>query len=164
MVNTSILLLSLALNYKSLGGVIKQSCPPGWRDYSAVDNLGCVQFVQEQLTWDQAAAECWSRDQGHLVSIVTDYQRIHLGQTLFLEDLSHHYWWVGATDRNSEGVWRWAHGCEEVDVSGWKDTEPAGGILENCAVQGGDNYHWRDVDCGLDMLEDLPIYAICQIN
>merc|ERR1719184_698039 len=135
MINTNIILLSLAVFHRSQGGVIEQNCPPGWRDFSHVDNLGCVQFVQKQLSWDQAAAECWTRDQGHLVSVVTDYQRIYLGQTLFLEDLSHHHWWVGATDRNSEGVWRRSYGCEEVDMSGWRDTEPAGGILENVTVK-----------------------------
>ena len=27
--------------------------------------------------------------------------------------LSHHFWWLGARDRKSEGLWRWSYHCQE---------------------------------------------------
>eukprot|EP00092_Neocalanus_flemingeri_P103379 GFUD01132289.1.p1 GENE.GFUD01132289.1~~GFUD01132289.1.p1 ORF type:complete len:168 (+),score=32.40 GFUD01132289.1:32-535(+) len=141
-----------------------RSCPAGWRDAHSADHLGCILLVKEQLSWDEAAARCWNNQNSHLVSLTTEHQRTYLGQIIYLEDLHHHYWWVGATDRNTEGRWRWSYSCEEVGGLGWRQSEPAGGILENCAVQSGKDYQWEDCDCNADMFGDLPIYAICQLN
>ena len=158
-----LLMVMSIISAKTVSENTTATCPQGWRDLSSVDNLGCVLFVKQQLTWDEAAAECWKQEESHLVSVATDYQREYLGQTLYLEDLAHHPWWVGATDRNREGRWTWSHDCGEVGEFGWRQAEPGGGIEENCAVQSGIECEWSDLDCNENMFGDLPIFAICQI-
>merc|ERR1712215_165520 len=157
----SITYLASLISFSSCSNI---TCPYGWKDATFVDDLGCVLLIRLQLNWDEAAAACWMNNESHLVNIHTDYQRTYLGQVIYLEDIPHHYWWVGATDRNSEGLWRWSNSGEELEVSGWREGQPNGEILENCAVQSGNDYHWDDCQCTDEMYNGLPIYAICQIN
>merc|ERR1712215_482011 len=128
----SITYLASLISFSSCSNI---TCPYGWKDATFVDDLGCVLLIRLQLNWDEAAAACWMNNESHLVNIHTDYQRTYLGQVIYLE---------------------------EVGVSGWREGQPNGEILENCAVQSGNDYKWDDSHCADEMYNGLPIYAICQ--
>ena len=64
-------------------------------------------------------------------------------------------WWVGLTDRDEDGVYRWLHsGTEMVNTTWWRDQEPDGtGDCVNIAGVGG----LQDDMCDAQPTPDMPI-------
>lgn len=53
-------------------------------------------------------------------------------------------YWIGATDAESEGDWKWENGESFGAYSNWAEGEPGGGAKENCAAIARDSGLWRD--------------------
>ena len=59
--------------------------------------------------------------------------------------------WLGGTDREEEGVWRWATTGEVLSYTSWSGDEPnneLGG--EHCMSQGPNPDGWNDVRCNVE--------------
>ena len=102
-------------------------------------------------SWEQAEALCESMG-GHLVSITdSDEQNTVVG---LLSGCPLGVYYIGATDAESEGVWKWVTG-ESVSYNNWDKSggnEPDGGTAENCSTIMGKNYspnkvigEWADI-------------------
>ena len=66
-------------------------------------------------------------------------------------------WWLGATDRGREGDWIWMKSLKPVGDFVWWQTQPNGGLAENCM--------YTTVDSGIgfwDIACDETYYAVCQ--
>ena len=71
------------------------------------------------------------------------------GENNFLRDLASLqalHFWIGATDSDTEGDWRWSDGTE-VNKTFWTGSEPNGGSAENCVVWGVKAQWWFDITC-----------------
>ncbi|KAM9142550.1 C-type lectin domain family 4 member K-like [Pangshura tecta] len=89
----------------------------GWRFYGG--NL--YYFSQERKSWDEAERVCVSQD-SHLTSVSSQAEQEFLSKEA--QGDAH---WIGLTDRQTEGSWRWADGTEyRADASRgfWMENQP----------------------------------------
>ncbi len=106
-------------------------------------------------TWVEAQAQCQERG-GELASITSEdealaFQRATLG-------LQWTTWWLGLSDRETEGEFVWAD-AEPVTFAPWSEGEPNdSGGREDCAQVVPWNGRWNDLDCA----RTLPF--VCQVR
>ncbi|XP_052695545.1 uncharacterized protein LOC128173917 [Crassostrea angulata] len=62
--------------------------------------------------------------------------------------------WIGLTDQETEGTWRWSHSHSAPQNPQWLDGRPDGGTAENCAMLYSGR--WDDFSCHDTM------YFICE--
>ena len=102
-------------------------------------------FYDSPATWYEAKLIC-EQLEGHLVTITS------ADENAFVKDMIGDYsCWIGATDRDSEGTWKWVTG-EAVSYKNWKDGQPdnnTGGNegSENFAHIWENSNMWND-NCG----------------
>merc|ERR1712037_664165 len=127
------------------------------------ENLDDIENAVEELTWEEAAENCWTNYKAHLVEIKNEEQQDFLRTILGLfPDDDVYGWWIGATDLNREGSWYWAHSLESMEYSGWFPGEPNNYLGdENCALIWSNEVpnrksFWNDYHCSYDS------YSICQ--
>ena len=72
--------------------------------------------------------------------------------------------WLGITDRHSEGNWVLESTGKSVVYTNWNYGEPnnAGRSGENCVFING-NYKWNDIDCNDKPGGDLIGTALCEM-
>ncbi|KAF4086568.1 hypothetical protein AMELA_G00084870 [Ameiurus melas] len=112
---------------------------PGWKYFSS-----SIYYIStEKKSWSESRHDCQGRG-ADLVIINSreeqDFVEVwRRGKTA----------WIGANDRDSEGVWKWLDGTA-VTNGFWRQGEPNNVGDEDCAVSG---YHsdpnWIDVSCNL---------------
>ncbi|XP_020656069.3 hepatic lectin isoform X2 [Pogona vitticeps] len=100
------------------------SCPRGWEK----EEENCYYFSKEKKNWTDAQWDCINR-QSHLVSIWTDQE-----QGFVKDRLNNEIHWLGMTDLEEEGKWRWAEGDLLVSTAFWKIREPKKGAGKNCGI------------------------------
>lgn len=92
------------------------------------------------ITWEDAQAYCVSLG-GHLATST------NIGKNSFLTRLSRNKRvWLGATDKETEGVWKWVTG-EDWDFTNWAENMPdnAGGDEHYLHLNFGFMGQWNDV-------------------
>ena len=62
--------------------------------------------------------------------------------------------WIGATDQQVEGSFRWASLPEVAPVlhTNWAANEPDGGTAENCVIMTSHTGFWRDEPCDMNKI------------
>eukprot|EP00058_Branchiostoma_floridae_P004014 XP_002589502.1 hypothetical protein BRAFLDRAFT_88361 [Branchiostoma floridae] len=114
------------------------------------------------LNYDQAQATCVSNG-GHLAHIKSSRQQSVLANMATLTAGWGSDYWIGLTDRQSEGIWRWTDGTG-LNYRNWAEGEPTNGNAvdgeQDCVALWGDyGYtHWDDRQCG------HWLYFICQTD
>lgn len=95
-------------------------------------------------TWPEAKADCEARG-GHLATSTSE------DKNNFIAALAEEYGtnrrlWLGGTDEEQEGLWRWITG-EDWDYTNWNDGEPnnAGGNEEALEINFGSHGKWNDL-------------------
>ncbi|XP_041036068.1 C-type lectin domain family 17, member A-like [Carcharodon carcharias] len=108
-------------------------CPSGWK----IHNQHCYRFSTDTVNWDSAKQQCESQT-SHLIIINTEQEQNSL------ENNPGDYW-IGLTDRESEGNWKWVDGTP-VSFTRWDQGEPNNwNGHENCAIiRSG---CWNDFRC-----------------
>ena len=101
------------------------------------------QFFEEQLTWKEAKQKCEELG-GHLLTITSKEE-----QDFILSSSKHNAnikYWLGATDEETEGDWKWITG-ESFDYVNWNDNQPDNKDgLEDYLVLNEElwNFGWND--------------------
>ncbi|XP_060066710.1 C-type mannose receptor 2-like [Ylistrum balloti] len=114
----------------------------------------CLFLLKRKLTWNDAQSNC-SSGGGRLVQIQYQAKQDFLYNTLTAMKWTDWGVWIGATDHDSEGTWKWTDGTN-LTYGFWHPGEgPAHGFLfskagfEDCALMRlDDSGRWRDYDCG----------------
>ncbi|XP_030421293.1 C-type lectin domain family 4 member F-like isoform X2 [Gopherus evgoodei] len=127
----------------------------GWRFYGG--NL--YYFSQEKKSFDEAEQFCVSQD-SHLTSVSSQAEQEFLSNETKGEDH-----WIGLTDRETEGSWRWVDGTEyRADASRgfWEENQPdnwhqeTGGREDCVEIRTMELKWWNDANC------TLPSRWICK--
>ncbi|XP_033763491.1 low affinity immunoglobulin epsilon Fc receptor-like [Pecten maximus] len=107
----------------------------------------CLRFVKGDKSWNDANSECM-RQGGLLLQIHSQQD-----QDFIFESLKSLHWsdagvWIGATDRDSEGHWKWSDGSPVI-YSHWNTGEGQqhSANNENCAMVNVDDGMWYDYGC-----------------
>ncbi|XP_067460391.1 CD209 antigen-like protein C isoform X2 [Thunnus thynnus] len=108
--------------------VQKKTCPAGWRMFGC----SCYFLSSESGSWSRGRQDC--REKGaDLVVIDSTEEQTFLSTFTEVETWS----WIGLTDRDKEGTWKWIDGTP-LTFSYWETNEPNNG--------GGDP-KWGEEDC-----------------
>ncbi|XP_043935080.1 CD209 antigen-like [Protopterus annectens] len=123
-------------------GTQVKCCPPQWELF----RLHCYYFSAESKDWFDAQAHCKSLSADLVVIKSKEEQEFtQLART----DHSRFYW-IGMTDKDTEGSWRWVDGTPCNSASGnpvfWHSNQPNNIGNEDCAVMYPDAT-WHDYSC-----------------
>ncbi|WP_052566686.1 lectin-like protein [Candidatus Magnetobacterium casense] len=116
-------------------------------------NNHTYQRIDQQMKWADAKAYCESLG-GYLATVTSDSENKFLIDKLlpadFFDSVNNSYW-VGATDVETEGTWKWIT-AEKWDFTAWGSGEPnSDGGEEDCLMYyskyGNTNNLWNDGSC-----------------
>ncbi|XP_006874385.1 PREDICTED: C-type lectin domain family 17, member A [Chrysochloris asiatica] len=124
---------------------LKMTCPKDWLPFEDK----CYYFSKSTKTWDIARKFC-QENYSHLVIISSKAEQVFVANA---QDSSKVYW-LGLTDKNREGDWRWLDGTPAT-LTFWNSEEPNNHQEEDCASMnvGGS---WNDFSC------DKTLHWICE--
>ncbi|KAF1382915.1 hypothetical protein PFLUV_G00148780 [Perca fluviatilis] len=79
----------------------KKTCPAGWRMFSS----SCYLLSAEKGSWEKGGQDC--RERGADLVVIESSEE----QTLLSDFIKKDTWyWIGLTDRDEEGTWKWVDG------------------------------------------------------
>ncbi|XP_037543076.1 CD209 antigen-like protein E [Nematolebias whitei] len=119
----------------------KKTCPAGWKMFS----YSCYFFSSTSASWDQGREDCRTRGADLVVVNDADEQE-------FISIFSNKIYWIGLTDKETEGSWEWVDGTP-LDVTYWASGQPDDGGgnpkwgKEDCAQNGYHEKMWNDLSC-----------------
>ncbi|XP_071338318.1 CD209 antigen-like protein E [Trachinotus anak] len=128
-----------------------KTCPTGWRMFSCT----CYFFSTESGSWEKGREDCRAKG-ADLVVIDSPEQRT------FLAGLISKPTWIGLTDREEEGIWKWVDGTP-LKLTYWEKNQPDNGGgdpqygEEDCAhIRTLEDTNWNDLSC------DSSLQWICE--
>ncbi|XP_076109262.1 perlucin-like protein [Mytilus galloprovincialis] len=118
-----------------------EKCPDGWKKYKE----HCYFFSPDSKTWHNAANQCKSM-RGYLVQITDSAENSWVLDILKISTKHRHGSWIGASDLEKEGDWRWINDSSKVRYSQWHPGQPSNyGNREDCGhFASGYGYEWND--------------------
>ncbi|XP_045207888.2 CD209 antigen-like protein A [Mercenaria mercenaria] len=118
------------------------SCPDGWTSHGAK----CYHFSHDEESLPVAALVCQQMG-GTLAEIETAEENVYLTSEV---KLLKNYFWIGLTDVQEEGVWRWYTSKRLLTSTGFSSWAPGRpdnvGGKENCGQIRPDGL-WGDTTC-----------------
>ncbi|XP_056366532.1 hepatic lectin-like isoform X2 [Oenanthe melanoleuca] len=110
---------------------------PEWEYFSG----HCYYFSLARTSWERALEQC--RERGAGLAVVGSF-----AEQFLMSRTRNERFWIGLSDRNSEGNWEWVDGTDYTSAfTFWKEGEPNdSGRNEDCAhlwISG----KWNDVHC-----------------
>ncbi|KAM9335516.1 C-type lectin domain family 10 member A-like [Symphorus nematophorus] len=136
---------------KSLSKQVK-TCPIGWRMFSC----SCYLLSSNLGTWDEGRTDCRNRGAD---LVVIDSHKEQMFLSAILSELTNKHAWIGLSDREKEGTWKWIDGTPKGPTYWAKDQPDNGGgdprfPDEDCAYMYTSTSHytlWNDVSCKLSL-------------
>ncbi|XP_074551399.1 C-type lectin domain family 4 member E-like [Halichoeres trimaculatus] len=122
----------------------KKTCPPGWKMFGC----SCYLFSTQKKSWEKSRQDCRAR--GADLVVIESFK-----EQEFLVNSIKAYSWIGLSDRDNEGTWKWTDGAP-LTLQFWWDGQPdnGGGHLdlgeEDCAhLRAGESKekNWNDLRC-----------------
>ncbi|XP_077183437.1 C-type lectin domain family 17, member A-like isoform X2 [Paroedura picta] len=122
------------------------ACPPKWR---ARENA-CYYFSSNTKTWSESLSYCAGQS-AHLASVESDEEQAFLRDSISTKGTH----WLGTTDIERDGKWRWSEDDKLVTISFWDIGEPKKGYNKDCGIM-YPNGSWAADACS------LPYHWICK--
>jgi len=130
---------------------------------------GCYYIPPEtNIDWIHASAICSLDYKGYLSEITDPQEQANIAGLIHRTDpKSTYYYYIGATDSQQEGNFRWMTSGNYVAYSNWNPGEPnnhAGS--QNCAFLHpySNLCKWDDVGCEARTVFSSPLKAVCEAN
>ncbi|KAI4883726.1 hypothetical protein NFI96_031406 [Prochilodus magdalenae] len=125
---------------------LEEANKQGWRYF----NSSIYYITTEEKSWSESRQDCRERE-ADLV-IITSREE----QEFLFRVYGDHEAWIGLTDTETEGVWKWVDGAKPT-TSFWSAEEPNSYGDEDCAITGIRFVEsWADYPC------KLPLVGICK--
>ncbi|XP_030614167.1 CD209 antigen-like protein E [Archocentrus centrarchus] len=125
----------------------KKTCPAGWRKFSR----SCYLLSQSSDSWDAGRNKC--RERGADLAVIDSAE-----EQDFLATFTQRPTWIGLTDTQEEGKWKWVDGTP-LTLKYWAPHQPDNGGgdpkwgEEDCAqIRTLENTLWNDLSCGSSLL------------
>uniref|UniRef100_A0AAQ4RCF9 C-type lectin domain-containing protein n=1 Tax=Gasterosteus aculeatus aculeatus TaxID=481459 RepID=A0AAQ4RCF9_GASAC len=125
----------------------KKTCPEGWTMFRG----SCYLLSTRDDSWENGRKDC--RDQGADLVIIDS-----LEEQKFLSSINRRRSWIGLSDKDIEGTWKWIDGTPLTAAYWYRDAnvvEPNNGgggstVEEDCAEMNPDlktQNSWNDLPC-----------------
>jgi len=159
-------LLPIFIALFSFGQIMAKSCPVGKNNVFSIGS-GCYAFDKTSRTFYSAQQYCTtifgSNQRGKIYEPRSQLQQNEVLSKWneIYPDGYHH--WLGISDVQSEGVWKYVSDNQEVTFNSWRKKktgdEPDGGSRVNCAYQQqfSNGPNWYDLRCWSGS------YTICEL-
>uniref|UniRef100_A0A3Q0T3Q8 C-type lectin domain-containing protein n=1 Tax=Amphilophus citrinellus TaxID=61819 RepID=A0A3Q0T3Q8_AMPCI len=147
-----IVMLQIKLTYVSLSNkwliflfdvFPEKTCPAGWKMFSC----SCYLLSQSSDSWDAGRNKC--RERGADLAVIDSAE-----EQDFLATFTQRPTWIGLTDTQEEGKWKWVDGTP-LTLKYWAPHQPDNGGgdpkwgEEDCAqIRTLENTLWNDLSCG----------------
>ncbi|XP_034549006.1 CD209 antigen-like protein E [Notolabrus celidotus] len=105
---------------------LKKTCPSGWKMFSC----SCYLFSTQKKSWEESRESC--RAEGADLVVIESFE-----EQEFLTDNIKDNSWIGLSDRDNEGAWKWTDDTP-LTQKFWRHEQPDNG--------GGDP-QWGEEDC-----------------
>ncbi|XP_053382474.1 perlucin-like protein isoform X2 [Mercenaria mercenaria] len=117
-------------------------CPDGWVTFQG----SCYLFSQAEVNFLDAEVLC-SQTGGHLVRVESEQENNFLKH--YMKQLKNAHYWMGLSDMDQEGTFKWYGTNDVVSFTDWISGEPSnGGGTEHCVhFYHGHSYSWNDAQC-----------------
>ncbi|XP_077946977.1 C-type lectin domain family 4 member E-like isoform X1 [Gasterosteus aculeatus] len=116
----------------------KKTCPEGWTMF----RCSCYLLSTRDGSWENGRKDC--RDKGADLVIIDS-----LEEQEFLSNFTTSRSWIGLSDKDIEGTWKWIDGTP-LTAAYWYRTGTSPRSVENCAqIQPDQNPQnsWNDLSC-----------------
>ncbi|CAL8279786.1 unnamed protein product [Boreogadus saida] len=116
----------------------QQCCPDGWVKFGCK----CYKTSDTHQSWNKSREFC--------VSHGADLVMVDSKEEMDFISWYRLYFWLGATDEASEGMWRWVDGTVlSLDDPSWSGGGPQGGGDKNCLGRASEQNQlkWADRSC-----------------
>ncbi|XP_036924061.1 C-type lectin domain family 4 member E [Sturnira hondurensis] len=139
--------------YSDGSGSVRNCCPSRWVHFQS----SCYFFSTNTMTWSASVKNC-SNMGGHLVVINTQEEQ----EFLFHEKPEKREYYIGLTDKVTDGQWKWVDGTPFMkSLSFWDVGEPNNlATVEDCATirdSSDPRRNWNDVPCFFNL------FRICEM-
>lgn len=120
-------------------------CPRGWHSF----RNNCYLYNEKQVTYTKARSFC-AKKGGHIVDIQSEEENTFVSQLS-----SRVFAWIGLTDVETEGQWKWDRTGSLATYTNWRPGQPDNAGSQNYALIGADspfnqwNDAWADIFSGV---------------
>ena len=112
------------------------SCKESWKENSG----RCFLWGgKKERGWDEAEEFC-QKEGGHLASVTSEAIEEYIIEEKNRRDIS--YLWLGGSDKEEEGVWKWSDGSP-WEFAKLNKGEPRNGSKEDCLIIASRNVRER---------------------
>ena len=84
--------------------ILSADCPDGWEVKPEFGK--CYHYIEEPMTWSEANERCAALDPDNKATLTSVQSQEENNYILSLTDIGP---WLGGTDKDEEGVWRWVN-------------------------------------------------------
>ncbi|XP_052785396.1 macrophage mannose receptor 1-like [Mya arenaria] len=119
----------------------------------------CYELRLKTGTWPDASKDCSER--GGMLVVITDPHVQSLVHALVNNLQPPADIWLGFSDRDEEGVWRWVDG-QPTSYTNWTPIDPVYNDIKDCAIMSHDSGSWMQAECSFYMLHTERLSWVCQ--
>ena len=118
-----------------------ETCKQNWEE----NGSRCYFWSTEQKSWWEAEDFC-KEEGGHLASVTSNATNDYIMSERSNRSIP--FLWIGGTDQEKEGDWKWTDGCSSFNFTFWQQDQPDDLNSQDCLRYHREDLRWFDYWCG----------------